>query len=160
LYPVDVHGGKFEVPGCDPEKTYPVYFLDAKNQWGAVAQISGKQAGGEPVTVHLVPCGSATVHFLNRRGQPLVNYRPNQFGMNLLVGCGHKTGEKGNADSEWVWLLYVDRLHYGEPLATDATGRLTLPVLIPGARYRISERGFEREFTVQTGDITKLENVQ
>src|SRR5207244_1660383 len=32
LYPVDVSEGRFELPGCDPDKTYPVYFLDAKNQ--------------------------------------------------------------------------------------------------------------------------------
>ncbi|HMC66203.1 MAG TPA: hypothetical protein VKI65_14800 [Gemmataceae bacterium] len=57
-------------------------------------------------------------------------------------------------------LLSVDPLHYGEPLVTDAAGRITLPALIPGARYRISERGFEREFTVQSGDTTKLEDIQ
>src|SRR5207244_6869132 len=103
-----------ELHGCDTEKTYPVYFLDPKDQWGAVAEISGKQAGGKPVTVPLVRCGSATVHFLNRKGQSLAKYRPNQFGMQLLVGSGHKANAKGNGDSEMVWLLSVDRLHYGE----------------------------------------------
>src|SRR5262245_55972 len=159
LYPVDVRDGQFELPGCDPEKTYPIYFLDAKSQWGAMVEIAGKQASGEPVTVRLAPCGSATVSFLNRNGQPLAKYRPNQFGIQLLVGSGHKANAKGQ-EPEMVWLLSVDRLHYGEPLATDAAGRLTLPALIPGARYRISERGFEREFTVQSGDTRKLEDIQ
>src|SRR5262249_18794094 len=75
LYPTVVHGGRFELPGCDPEKVYPVYFLDAKNQLGAVAEIPGKP-GDQPVTVRLAPCGSAVLRFVDGQGGPKAGHRP------------------------------------------------------------------------------------
>src|SRR5262249_31477821 len=68
--------GKFEVPGVDPGKSYPLSFLDPKNQTGATVTISGKQAG-ETVEVKLAPCGKATARFLGSDGKPLKQFRPN-----------------------------------------------------------------------------------
>ena len=50
--------------------------------------------------------------------------------------------------------------NYAEPIASDAEGRLTLPVLIPGATYRFIDRTtfqdpagpqIRKEFTVKPG---------
>src|SRR4051812_12632397 len=59
-FPVPSHAGRFELRGLDPEQTYDVIFLDAHSKLGTVAALSGKAAGGEPVTVCLAPCGAAT----------------------------------------------------------------------------------------------------
>ena len=40
--PIVVRDGAFELPGCDPEATFPVCFLDAKNQLGATVTLLGK----------------------------------------------------------------------------------------------------------------------
>ena len=53
-----LRGGRFELEGCDPGSSAPVFFLDAKNQRGAAIELSGKQAGDD-VTVTMKPCGSA-----------------------------------------------------------------------------------------------------
>jgi RNA polymerase sigma factor (sigma-70 family) len=61
--------GPLEFRGLDPEKTYPVLFFDAKNLRGATVELSAKQAD-EPVTVRLLPCGTATLRLLDAEGNP------------------------------------------------------------------------------------------
>src|SRR5205807_401518 len=69
-FPLMVRDGRFELHGLDPEKSYPVYFVDAKNKLGATVELSGKQAGQE-VTVRLSPCGSAGLRLLGGDGKPI-----------------------------------------------------------------------------------------
>ena len=45
VYSRHVRGGQFELRGLDAKETYSVFFIDAKNKQGAVAQISGMDAG-------------------------------------------------------------------------------------------------------------------
>src|SRR5262249_21440232 len=71
----EVRDGRFELPGCDPDKTYLVSFLDPKNQWGASVTLSGKQAG-TAAEVRLAPCGKATARFVDSDGKPLAKFRP------------------------------------------------------------------------------------
>jgi hypothetical protein len=162
LYPVELPDARFELPGCDPEKVYPVYFLDAENQYGAVAEISGKPSK-EPVEVRLLPCGSAVMRLVNSQGKPLSNYRPNPYGMALLVQPGFPAGPKQPravpADPDRVRLMEVDRRHYLDGLVTNEQGRITLPALIPGATYRISDGvvgGVKRDFTAEAGKNVEL----
>src|SRR5262249_43071563 len=51
-----VNNGRFELPGCDPERTVRVWFFDPDGQQGAVADIAG-DPDAEPV-VRLAPCRS------------------------------------------------------------------------------------------------------
>src|SRR5205814_5925975 len=113
-FPVVVRDGRFELHGCDPAKSYSVYFLDAKHKTGATVELSGKQAG-EDVTVRLVPCGEATTRLLDGDGKPMVNY---SLWLELVVTPGpssydlKKVYEKGQlaADSEYV--SNTDRVNY------------------------------------------------
>jgi len=66
-------------------------------------------------------------------------------------------------------LAAIDPINYGEPLASDTDGRLTLPVLIPGAHYRFVDRTTARdpagpqvrkEFTVKPGETLDLGEIR
>src|SRR5262249_52982499 len=39
---LSVQDGHFELPGCDPRKSRPVYFFDAKNKLGVAVTVSGE----------------------------------------------------------------------------------------------------------------------
>jgi RNA polymerase sigma factor (sigma-70 family) len=147
---VPVRDGTFELRGCDPEVTYPVYFVDARNKLGASVRLSSKEATGKEVTVRLEPCGSAVVRFLDKEGKPRKGFRP-------LMYMVFRPGDKGAADSDF--LANVDTVNYigGGPTA-DAEGRCTLPVLIPGATYFLGEKPKEL-LTVKSGETLKRDVV-
>jgi RNA polymerase sigma factor (sigma-70 family) len=160
---VPVRDGTFELRGCDPEVTYPVYFLDAQNKLGATAHLSAKEAAGQEVTVRLEPCGSAVVRFLDKEGKPRKGYRPDEYKGRLVLRPGNnRPGDKGvNADS--ASLGNVDTVNYSWGLnrTADAEGRLTYPVLIPGATYRFDIPEFKtiKELTVKPGETLKTDIV-
>jgi hypothetical protein len=88
---VPLEGGRFELHGCDPEKTYRLYFVDDRSKagedrrgalttellrnsgprLGAAVRLSAAQARGKPVTVRLQPCGAVELRFVDARGRPL-----------------------------------------------------------------------------------------
>ena len=158
--------GVFEVHGLDPEKSVPVYFLDAEHQWGATVELSGKQAG-ETVTVRLQPCGKATARYLDDKGQPIAKstQAPDII---ITPGAANTLGApnaKGELRADAESLVNLDRHNYWDKIKTDAKGRITFPALIPGATYRISR--FENDYwvphkefkaesgkTVDLGDVT------
>jgi hypothetical protein len=162
---MEARDGRFELRGCDPDKTYPVYFLDAEHGWGATVALSGKQAAGEPVTVRLGPCGKAGVRFLDAQGEPIGNATPH---LELVVTPGpspysNEALQKGVLASDGDFVANIDRLHY-YGLRTNAGGRCTLPALIPGATYRISVQGEDgktrtKEFTVTVGQALDLGDI-
>jgi RNA polymerase sigma factor (sigma-70 family) len=162
LHPKVVCDGRFELPGCDPATTYPVYFLDAANRRGAVARVSGKQAGKAPAQVRLAPCGTAVVRFVDAGGKPLPNFRPGAYSLQLLVQPGAAAGKKigSQQEAETVSLDAMDPQHYRREMTADAQGRLTLPALIPGATYRIAVRGRATEFTVEAGKTVSLPDIR
>ena len=145
-----------------------MYFLDAQNQWGTVAEIPGKQPGADPVTVQLAPCGSAVVRFVDARGKPVPNYHLNPYGFELLVRpvfpTDRKAPDQAALNLERVRLTDLDRLHCAgwidDAPATDGQGRIRLPALIPGATYRVgistSKRGQQKEFTVEASKTLGL----
>jgi RNA polymerase sigma factor (sigma-70 family) len=163
-FPEEVRDGVFEVHGLDPEKSVPVYFLDAEHQCGATVQLSGKQAG-ETVTVKLAPCGKATARYVDAKGQPRANYSPSPeiiitpgaAGRVIVPGKGDLLADSGS-------LTNLDRRNYWDKVKTDAKGRVTFPALIPGATYRVD--GFKddysvphKEFTVESGKTIDLGDV-
>ena len=122
----------------------PVYFLDAMNQRGAAVELSGKQSG-EETTIHLQPCGTATARFVGPDGKPLASIDLRQLSIfEILVTPGpHWMTRDNNAQSQLAAdadsVSAIDREHYADRHLTDAAGRMTFPVLIPGALYRISD---------------------
>jgi hypothetical protein len=184
LLPVRVRDGQFELPGCDPEKTYrlvlvehswlePLMGVEALDTYGqlwlsqllgahiklgAVVEVSAKKAAAEPVEVRLAPCGSAKLHFVDAAGKPLAKYKP---GLQLVVTPGLPVGQaikEGKLAAEVVTLIsqYLDG---NEPHA-GADGLLTLEGLIPGATYRVRKAEYDTpaltDFTAEAGKMLEL----
>jgi hypothetical protein len=155
-----VRDGRFALRGLDPDRSYPVSFLDPRNKLGARVEISGKQAGGELVVVRLAPCGSATVRLVDAEGKPFANVSPH---VELIVTPGVSSmvySEKGPVVADAEALINLDRLNYSN-LRTDANGRVTLPALIPGATYRLMRWTGDgwvggMDFTVEAGRTRRL----
>jgi RNA polymerase sigma factor (sigma-70 family) len=89
--------GRFELSGCDPDRTYRVSVLgfpkenkllpvglirgntvgrilsqevgNGKNCLGAAVEISARKAAGKPLTIKLAPCGSARTRLVDEKGK-------------------------------------------------------------------------------------------
>jgi RNA polymerase sigma factor (sigma-70 family) len=165
-YPAIVRDGRFELHGCDPAKSYPVHFLDAKNKAGATVELSAKQAA-EDVTVRLLPCGTAETRLLDTEGKPLPGRR---VGLNLVVTPGssrmdNKAYDRGELTADEGFVANIDRRNHWDGPLTDADGRVTFPALIPGASYRIEELDdpdhiVKCEFKAESGKTVKLPDVR
>jgi RNA polymerase sigma factor (sigma-70 family) len=164
VFPLPVDQGKFELPGCDPEKAMPVYFLDAENQFGATAILSGKDVGARAPTVKLQVCGSATARFLNGEGKPLANLQPRLV---LTLNDGIDFGEsltRTDVVSDEVHVNYLDRRHW--KVKTDDQGRITWPTLIPGARFTLTVLtadgqgvAYRKTFTAEANKAVDLKDI-
>jgi protocatechuate 3,4-dioxygenase beta subunit len=165
--------GRFEIRGLAPDDEVPVYFLEPEPKLGAIVKLSARSGG--PVTVRLEPCGSARAWLVDPDGKPIakpvrdlavrmvmtpgpaINIFPNDKATSLL------SADEGP-------LTYVDPINYGTEPAPDPGGRLTLPVLIPGATYHLIDytmyvRGqvgpeVRKEFTVKPGQKLDLGDIR
>ena len=151
-----VRDGEFEVPGCDPEKSLPYYFLDVKHQLGATVEISGKSAAAGPVTARLQKCGSARVRLKDAEGKPLVNHPADELPvfMILLITPGADWGTDGKTNADMEMQVNLDPEHHSN-LCTGPDGRVAFVNLIPGAPYRY--RG--HEFTAEAGKSIELPDI-
>jgi RNA polymerase sigma factor (sigma-70 family) len=163
MHPTDLPDGRFEIRGCDPNKTYHVLFLEharrvrlmmtveslksygqlwlpellgAQNKLGAVVELSARKTA-EPLVVRLAPCGSVKLRFRAPSGKPLAGYAP---WLQLVVTPGptiYKAEQDKTLAAEVITLVgRYGNLGQGDPL-TDAQGQITFHGLIPGATYRL-----------------------
>lgn len=164
MHPIYVRGGRFEIPGCDPAKTYRVTFLEHshpvrlmmgiesiksqgqlwlpellgnKGRLGGVAQIAAAKGAAKPVEVRLAPCGSARLRFRDAAGKPVAGYTP---WLQLVVAPGptiYDALEQKTLAAEVITL--VGRHGEANDPHTDARGRLVYDGLIPGVIYRVKK---------------------
>jgi RNA polymerase sigma factor (sigma-70 family) len=163
---VAVPEGRFEFKGCDAEKAYPVVFLDERNGYGAVVQLSGKDAGDKPLIVRLARCGTAVARFVNAEGKPLAGYRPV---VEMLMTPGpHRydfaaTTKRGTLAADSVDLSNVYPRRYQLNNRADAKGRYSFVALVPGVTYRIwwqAKNGITvRDFSVKSGEAVDLKDI-
>jgi hypothetical protein len=167
-FAAEARDGIFEIHGLDPEKSIPVYFLDAENQCGATVQLSGKQTG-ERVTVQLAPCGKATARYVDDNGQPIAGHA---MSPDMIITPGspkrylNAAGDHGKEEflADSMALVNLDRTNYSDKVKTDAEGHITFPALIPGATYRVArwekdEWVPHKEFTVESGKTIDLGDI-
>ncbi len=162
--PEEVRHGRFELAVHDLEASYQLYFLAPANALGGIAELTGKQADGESVTVVLKRCGSAKARFVDPQGKPLAHYRPLLWA--LMPGAGKKAEgvhltfrDSDLLCRDAVWAGHVDRKNYGDGPATDDQGRVTFPALIPGVTYRIWHNGAVKDFKAETGKDLDLPDI-
>jgi hypothetical protein len=157
----EVKDGRFELPGCDPDKPTEVFFLDAAHKIGAVVKLSAKELRGQPATVRLQPCGTARARLVDANGKPLANVR---IHVDVVITPGipwTETIRQKGMIAEIAFLSSLDRKSY-ENLRTDAKGRVALPTLIWGATHAlyVSPRGFGliylKSFKVETAKTLDL----
>jgi protocatechuate 3,4-dioxygenase beta subunit len=157
---IEVKDGRFEIPGCDPEKLSTFYFLDLKDKLGATVQLSGQSAAAGPVTVRLQPTASARIRLTGADGRPLANCDAGQ-GFNdlrLVITPGPDFAAiQDNADltiGDFEYHVNLDLVRQSG-LRSGADGRATISSLIPGAPYRFHGRDFRAKSgqTVALGDV-------
>jgi predicted DNA-binding protein (UPF0251 family) len=171
----DYHGlardGRFEVHGLGPDAEVPVSYLEPRRKLGATVRLSGRSAAGGPITVRLEPCGAAVARLVDPGGKPVAGWqvRPSTVMMVVTPGAvrlGPNTAGLLHADESG--LTTIDPINHGEPLVSDAQGRIEIPALIPGAAYRFIDRTtvrdpsgprIRKEFTVQPGGTLDLGDV-
>ncbi len=163
--------GRFELPGLDPQQATPVHFLDGDHGWGAVVELSGKQAG-EEVTVRLQPCGRAKARFVGPDGKPVARLNLGSYVQFLMFPGPSPFGFADRGESLAAVATYLPNLNprlKWNDFATDAEGRVTLTALIPGASYRIGDwstvnvqgKGYQlrKDFTVKPGETIDLGDI-
>jgi RNA polymerase sigma factor (sigma-70 family) len=166
---VDVHDGRFELHGIDPDAEVSAFFLDPEHKRGAAVNLSSKSIAlmtiatrtgrvevgatarfsGEsktrgPITVRLQPCGTATARLVDPEGKPLAAYR-DLYLISMVVTPGpdrmsNDPADKTRLSAEQGFLSDIDPIHYAEGCLADAEGRITFSALIPGATYRVFDR--------------------
>jgi RNA polymerase sigma factor (sigma-70 family) len=180
--------GRFVLRGCVPGRAYPVLFLDARHRLGVKVELLAVE-DGKPVEVRLQPCGAAEVRFVDARGRPVAGYQPFLYVMVPSDRAGDEedgpepaaaethnryklcpdypdtppTGKLPPRTAEMHELDEFDLDHYRDGPRTDAEGRVTLPALIPGVRYRMNHYldagGAWREFETAAGQTLSLPEV-
>jgi RNA polymerase sigma factor (sigma-70 family) len=117
---VPLEGGRFELRGCDPKKTYRLYFLDDPTRGGedrrkafanevlrsrgprlgAAVRLSPAEAGGRAVTVRLQPCGAVEFRIQDPRGRPLkrIPETPGSWKDQFVDADGKRLGQQPYVD--------------------------------------------------------------
>jgi RNA polymerase sigma factor (sigma-70 family) len=173
-YHATLRNGRFELRGLAPDVELAVYFLEPERKLGAVVNLSARSAAGGPVIVRLEPCGTARACLVDPDGKPIAQPVPD-LDVTMVVTPGparnNFPSEKATSvlHADEGTLTQLDPINYDKAPAPDASGRLTLPVLIPGATYRIIDytmfvRGqtgpeIRKEFTVKPGETLDLGNI-
>jgi hypothetical protein len=166
---IPVRGGRFELHGLAPDASTRIHILDPEHEWGATADVSGRQAG-QDLTVRLQACGRAKARFVGPDRGPAASSEA-IFELVMTPGPSRYTRGTGpdadalTADADF--LGNVDRKHYWSDPAADAEGRVTLRSLIPGAIYRITDFStlndegarVRKEFTGRPGETIDLGDI-
>ena len=188
ITPLTITDGRFELPGCDPERTYRLVFLatakkpqltmlgeapgsngrlwlrellDPDAKLGAAVELPAKEAAARPAVVRLAPCGTAKLTFERANSKPAANHNP---WLQLVVSPGPsftKALEQGTLAAETVTLAAPFGRPNSMPPQADAAGRITIAGLIPGATYRIlaNDREPLQDFQVEAGKTLELKIV-
>ncbi len=95
---------------------------------------------GRPVAVRLEPCETAWARVVDPGGKPVAR-PPGDLIVMMVVTPGPLSSpandKAGVLPADEDNLTTVNPVNYPNELSPDAGGRITLPVLIPGATYRV-----------------------
>jgi RNA polymerase sigma factor (sigma-70 family) len=163
----EVKDGRFELSGCDPEKTVQIFFFDAKNKLATIADVAVKKALAKPLTVRLQRCGMASARFVDKAGKPVAGVRPM---LEVVVTPGipwvDTTFDSKQPSADTFNMSNLDARWHGN-LRSDAQGRITFPPLIPGATHwmighspNMGLYNLNKEFKVEAGKTLDLGDIR
>jgi hypothetical protein len=167
-----VRQGRFALHGVAPDVETPVYFLDPERKLGAMVNLSDKLTDHGPITVRLEPCGSARARLVDPDGKPVAGRLPRDSATPTVAAprppYSNAPDQAGLLFAAEADLNQIDSINYANGFASDTEGRLTLPVLIPGATYRFTDYSMGRmvgpqvrkEFTVKPGETLDLGDIR
>jgi RNA polymerase sigma factor (sigma-70 family) len=161
VQPLPVRAGRYELPGCVAGRVYPVLFLDAVNGWGAVVDLRGGRGAGPEVK--LARWGSAKVRLVDAKGRSLAGRWPRLVLLTERSFAVDQPPRERAADGHLS--VCYDARHYSTDPVSDGEGWLTLPALIPGARYVLEYADVEGvlrytpEFRVEPGEQLQLRDL-
>ncbi|QJW99382.1 hypothetical protein FTUN_6994 [Frigoriglobus tundricola] len=156
--PLLIREGSGELPGCVPDRVYPVALLDPVGLAGAVAEV---RVGDKPV-VKLEPCGAAEVRLVDSAGRPLAGVMAEAW---LALDCDRAANARAGTQGRWlVDQSWFDPKHHLPRPVTDAAGRATLRALVPGAEYVVVLTVHKRVYTsaavrVRPGETERLPDI-
>jgi RNA polymerase sigma factor (sigma-70 family) len=157
--PLPTRAGRFEVPGCDPGRSVPVWFFDPENGLGGAERLSVK-ADGEPV-VRLAECGSVTLRLVPPPGVRVTG----EVKVELMLAL-RPPGEAPGPGPTGVGSLVPASAFRGSGRVTQEARahRLTFSQLIPGASYVLRVDVGDgwvsvKEFAVKPGEQLDLGDV-
>ena len=168
-----VYDGRFALHGLDPDAEVPVHFLDPKGKRGATFNVSVRLVKAERVTVRLEPCGAAKIRLVDSALKPLTQFSVDASNIVMVVTPGPTSSVRpqnaGQLFADEAPLARIDSINYDKPIVSDDQGRISLPVLIPGATYRFIDRTtsrdptgpqVRREFTAKSGETLDLGDIR
>lgn len=132
---VPFQNGSARLPGCVPGRRYTVVVSDTQRTLGAIADLVCPQSPSEPVTLRLRPTGEVTGRVVRTD-----NRSPVGTPYSLTLQLPRDVPDEATALAERVsdptsGVLTGNTLRSaGPPIGAD--GRVRVPGLIPGARYR------------------------
>lgn len=159
--------GQYELHALDPDAETSVHFLEPKSKLGATVRLTAGSDHTGPIPVRLEPCGQAVARLVDPQGRPVAG-PVGRLSVKMVVTPGPTVGsaqENGGAvAADEATLNRVDPVNYATPLAADASGRMILPVLIPGATYRIIDSTggsveVRKEFVAAAGQAIELGDI-
>jgi beta-lactamase regulating signal transducer with metallopeptidase domain len=162
--PETIGGGQFSLSGWSSDEESSAYFLDPERHLGATLRLHAV-IPGKPLTVRLEPCGTAKARFVDGQGKPIADFSPVLM---LVVTPGpdplnFRSLRAGAFLADTDFVANIDRKNYWNSPKTDDAGRVTFPVLIPGADYRIVDQRkksiMEKDFRVKAGQTLDLGDI-
>mgnify|MGYP002781405405 CR=1 FL=1 len=156
--------GQIEFQGLEEAKQYLVHFHDVENQRGGSIVLQASEQV-QPVVLH--PCGQATAILIDSEGNVLPDQRVDSTQIVVIPGV---PDVKTEAIERGQWIATTVNVsmttHRGNRSlgVSDEQGRVTFPMLIPGATYQVTGRFGGRqvvlkEFSVDPGDSMFLGHI-
>lgn len=156
--------GLIEFQGLEEAKQYLVHFHDVENQRGGSIAL---QVSEQVQQVVLMPCGQATAILIDSEGNLLSDQRVDSTQIVVIPGV---PDVKAEAIELGQWIATTVNVSMTTHRAnrslgvSDEQGRVTFPMLIPGATYQVTGRFGRRqvvlkEFSVKPGESLFLGHV-